>query len=100
MIFFKYRNVQQIQFTRFRQWIASCRGRLFSAAAQWTRDRNSEFRIKKGRLPALFGYAMVSMYLRMFDTLVIFSMLPSFATISVGAIFTPCSLANASLSSA
>ena len=47
MIFFKYRNVQQIQFTRFRQWIASCRGRLFSAAAQWTRDRNSEFRIKK-----------------------------------------------------
>jgi len=45
MIFFKYRNVQQIQFTRFRQWIASCRGRLFSAAAQWTRDRNSEFRI-------------------------------------------------------
>ena len=61
---------------------------------------NSEFRIKKGRLPALFGYAMVSMYLRMFDTLVIFSMLPSFATISVGAIFTPCSLANASLSSA
>ena len=45
MIFFKYRNVQQIQFTRFLQWIASCRGRLFSVAAQWTRDRNSEFRI-------------------------------------------------------
>ena len=50
MIFFKYRNVQQIQFTRFRQWIAFCRGRLFSAAAQWTRDRNSEFRIPHSEL--------------------------------------------------
>ena len=50
MIFFKYRNVQQIQFTRFRQWIASCRGRLSSAAAQWTRDRNSAFCIPHSEL--------------------------------------------------
>ena len=63
MIFFKYRNVQQIQFTRFRQWIASCRGRLFSAAAQWTRDRNSAFCIPHSELKkAAFGTPSVRKY--------------------------------------